>query len=190
MYKKNKWSVQQISDYLHVTPYGVRNTLKQNGSILRNRSEAIRALNITKYHKGTFKIVSRRSLKNEKLKIAGTMMYWGEGTKNGNSVVLSNSDPEMIKLFLKFLRTVCGISENRLRIVLHYYANQEELSLKRYWCRLTRIPLVQFSKSFKHRSLPGSYRQKSVYGTISLRYSDKKLLEVLNSWIHFYSSQL
>jgi len=190
LYIKQTFSVQQIADFLNVTPSKVRYALDKRKIRRRNRSEAIRYLNITKFKKGKFKIRQKLSDSQEKLKIAGAMIYWGEGTKSGNSVTVSNSDPEIIKLFLKFLRKICGISEERLRVVIHRYPDQNENELKKYWIAVTKIPSSQFSKSFLHNKPAGSYRRISQFGTISLRYSDKELLNIINSWIKEYSKKL
>ena len=114
------------------------------------------------------------------------MLYWGEGTKGGNSVVFSNSDPDMIQLFLNFLRVICGIDEKRLRLLLHIYPDQNESKLKKFWSEKTKIPQAQFSKTFCHSGKNGTYKNLSPYGTISLRYSDKLLLNVINDWIKDY----
>lgn len=118
------------------------------------------------------------------------MIYWGEGTKSGNSVVLSNSDPKIIRLFLKFLRVICGVAEKRLRIVIHKYPDHDENKLREFWSNITKIPNSQFCKSFLHNKPTGNYKRISEYGTISLRYSDKTLLEIINRWISEYNEKL
>ncbi len=190
LYLNDKLSVQQIADFLGITIFKVRYILDKRDIQRRNLSQAIKYLNITKFKKGTFKVKDNLDIRQEKLRIAGAMIYWGEGTKFGNSVVLSNSDPGIVKLFLQFLREICGIAENRLRIVLHYYPDQKEEELIRYWMKITKIPRSQFSKSFQHQKLSGSYRRISQFGTVSLRYSDKELLGIINSWIREYSKSL
>ncbi len=37
---------------------------------------------------------------------AGCMLYWAEGEKSRNAVRFSNSDPEMMRFFIAFLRTL------------------------------------------------------------------------------------
>lgn len=113
----------------------------------------------------------------------------GEGTKNGGVVALSNSDPDIIKVFLCFLRRVCGITEDRLRILLHIYKDQNENQLKKFWSSVTTIPLRQFVKTYMHKGKKGTYKNKSHYGTISLRYSDKRLLEYILSCIKKFTKQ-
>lgn len=190
LYLENKFSVQQVADFLNSTSSKVRYVLDKRNIKRRNRSDAIRYLNITKFKKEEFEIKNNINNDQEKLKIAGAMIYWGEGTKSGNSVVLSNTNPKMIKLFLKFLREICGISEKRLRVVLHRYPDQNKDVLKKYWMNITKIPSSQFSKSSLHNKPTGSYKRISPFGTVSLRYSDKKLLNIINSWIDEYGAKL
>ena len=51
---------------------------------------------------------------DKQLKIAGIMLYWAEGSKwsGEKNIDFANSDSEMIKIFLSFLRKICGIDEN------------------------------------------------------------------------------
>lgn len=124
------------------------------------------------------------------LKLAGVMLYWGEGSKKGNSVALANSDPLMVSVFMKFLRDICGIDNERVRATIHYYGDHDPRELLSYWSRITRIPAAQFYKPFLHADTKGTYKKKSQYGTISVQYSDKKLLQLINGWIQEYQNQL
>ena len=191
LYVEDFFSMQQIADMLQISVSKVRYVLEKKNIKRRNVSEAIRLLNITKFKKGQFNIKKELSNKDQLLKIAGIMLYWGEGTKCGGSVVLSNSSPDLIKIFLKFLREICGVSNKRLRALLHIYSDQNEKMLKKYWISVTKIPEDQFSKSFSHqKGKRGSYKKYSSFGTISIRYSDKSLLKIINQWIIEYSRKL
>ena len=190
LYRDKFFSAQQIAEKLNLSSSKVRHILEKNGIKKRKISEAIRYLNITKFNKGTFKIKENLNVQEEKLLIAGVMLYWGEGTKSGNCVTLSNSNPEMIVLYLKFLRNICGVSENRLRVLLHIYSDHDEEKIKHFWSYITKISVSQFSKTFIHKKKSGSYKKNSEYGTISLRYSDKQLLEIINGWIKVSANNL
>jgi hypothetical protein len=191
LYLKDKLSVKQIADLLSITSSKVRYHLDNKQVKRRNRSEAIKYLNLTKFKKEQFVLKNKLNVKDEKLKIAGVMIYWGEGTKKGNTVTLSNSNPKIILLFLKFLRNICGVSDKRLRALIHRYPDQNENNLLNYWSSITGIPKFQFCKSFLHnKASRGTYKNLVEYGTLSLRYSDKFLLEVINSWINDYYNKL
>jgi len=190
-YLKDKLSVKQIADLLSITSAKVRRQLDKEHVKRRNRSEAIKYLNLTKFKKEQFVLKNKLNIKDEKLKIAGVMIYWGEGTKQGNTVTLSNSNPKIILLFLKFLRNICGISDKRLRALIHRYPDQNEKNLLDYWSSITGIPKTQFCKSFLHNKVSrGTYKSLAEHGTLSLRYSDKSLLEMINIWIDEYYNKL
>ena len=38
------------------------------------------------------------------LHVMGCMLFWAEGSKSRNSVKFTNSDPDMLRLFVRFLR--------------------------------------------------------------------------------------
>ena len=125
------------------------------------------------YKKG-FLFLGKRPFGHKKLGILGAALYWGEGTKSfGESreprVVFTNSDPEMIKMFLLFLRTVLKIPEERIRAGIHAY-KQPERELRIYWSKICRLPRKRFyliraiskaSKQKRRKTLP--------YGTLALR---------------------
>ena len=76
-----------------------------------------------------------------------------------------------------FLRKICNVDESRLRILIHYHADQNEENLILFWSRLTKIDRSQFYVSTLHKgSLRGSTKRLK-FGTISLRYSDSLLLQ-------------
>jgi transcriptional regulator with XRE-family HTH domain len=49
------------------------------------------------------------------LYVAGCMLYWAEGDKKRNSVRLSNADPELVRLFVEFLRECFGVLNDDIR---------------------------------------------------------------------------
>ena len=139
--------------------------------------------------------LSKLKAKEEKLKIAGIMLYWAEGAKaqkvlgtNRKRYVidLANSDSEMIKLFLKFLREICGVDEARLRVLLYCYVNQDVDFLKKHWHKVTGISLKQFSKPYVREDFLPEKEGKMEYGLVHIRYSDKKLFLQTQNWIKEY----
>ena len=190
LYVTEHYSMQQIADTFNVSLNKIVYRLDKHSIERRNLSEAIRYLNLVKHQKGDFHVKSKLTNSEEKLKVAGTMLYWGEGTKTGGSVALCNSDPRIIILYLKFLREICGVSEKRLRIGLHIYPDHKAEKLIRYWSTVTGIPKKQFNVPYVHVGRRGTYKRLSKYGTVAVRYSDKKLLATINSWISEYNSIL
>lgn len=130
------------------------------------------------------------SLKQRELKAIGAVLYWGEGYKSEKSggIDFANSDPDMISMFLKFLRGIYQLDESRFRVLLYCYSDQNFRDLIRYWSDLTRIPAAQFTKPY----IRNDYREKGrkmERGLVHIRYSDKKLLRNIKNHIDFYKDR-
>ncbi|MBU4332576.1 hypothetical protein KKD19_05285 [Patescibacteria group bacterium] len=146
---------------------------RENSIILFNKKPA------------SFNVKKRLSIEERELKLAGIMLYWGEGSQwpGETAVDFANSNPGMIKIFLTFLRMICGVADSKLRIYLYCYANQKPKKLMRYWSALTKISLQQFNKPYVRRDFKESKIGKMKYGLIHIRYHDKKLLLLIKKWI-------
>ncbi len=90
------------------------------------------------------------SLDEKEFFIAGAALYWAEGFKKDSRLGFANSDPDMIKFFLKWLIKSCGVSkeEIRLRVGLNISHKDRIEKVEKYWSELTEIPLNQFQKPF------------------------------------------
>jgi hypothetical protein len=60
-----------------------------------------------------------RAREGDPLHYAGCMLYWAEGAKGRNTVNFVNSDPYMLRLFLRFLIKTLGVDRERIRIRLN-----------------------------------------------------------------------
>lgn len=96
----------------------------------------------------------------------------------------------MIKIFLKFLREVCGVDEKRLRVYLYCYSDQSIEILLNYWYKLTNIPKSQFSKPYIRNDFLPEKSGKMKYGLVHIRYADKKLLYQIDNWIKEYCKKI
>ncbi|MEK9167187.1 MAG: hypothetical protein AAB613_00370 [Patescibacteria group bacterium] len=190
LYNEQKLSMQQIADKLRISSSGVRHHLVKHGIDRRNLSEAIFSLNATRFGKEEFTLKSSLTASDRELRIAGIMLYWGEGAKKGGTVNFVNSNPEMIVVFLRFLRIVCGISESRLKALIHLYPDHDEEELLNFWSKVTNMPRTSFYRSFIHVGKVGTYKRRSQYGTLALSYADKRLLNTILVWIDEYKSKL
>ena len=81
-------------------------------------------------------------------KIVVAALYLGEGAKTkGGHVMLGNSDPAIIDLFLKLLRSSYSLDEKKFRCTLQCRADQNTRELERFWSKTTNISLTQFYKA-------------------------------------------
>jgi hypothetical protein len=117
------------------------------------------------------------------LELAAIMLYWAEGCKSDKNtrVDFANSNPEMIRVFINFLRTSFSIDESKLRIYLYCYANQDAHELIEYWSNICSVPVNQFTKPYIRNDFNPLQKRIMEHGLIHIRYSDKSLLsEVKN----------
>lgn len=188
LYIDDKLSMMQIAARLQISSSMVGRILGKNGISKRSISEAITQLNITKFHKTPFQLKSDLSDTENDLKITGIMLYWGEGAKTGGSVKLANSNPDLIRIFLLFLREICGVDEKRIKALIHMYPDQNRRFLEKFWSFVTGIESENFYKPQILAGKIGTYKHKSIYGTATITYSDKKLLKLLLQWIDEYKN--
>ena len=83
--------------------------------------------------------------------ILGVALHWAEGSKGkkeGINVVFCNSNPQMIKLFLKWLQQICKIPKKDivLSIYLHETAVERAEEIRKYWLEVTNFPSAKFQK--------------------------------------------
>ena len=193
LYYTQGLTAQKVGESLGTTSSVVYKFMKRK----RLPRRAIQESNRIRFEKTplSFKIKTDLNLREEHLKIAGIMLYWAEGShkepdksKRPNwTVEFSNSDPVMIRFFLRFLRETCGVEEKRLRIHIYCYADQNLKSLQRFWIRTTRVPFSQFTKPYIREDTKKKYGRETKYGTIHIRYSDKRLLQQIRQWIKEYT---
>lgn len=180
---KEGLSVREIADKLKVSIDSAYYFFRKNNIQRRNRAEAKN--NSYEREKASFNLKNNLSISDKQLRIAGVMLYWGEGSKwQGEKIVdFANSDTDMIKVFLRFLREVCVVNEEKLRVYLYCYANQNQESLISYWSEVTKISKKQFSKPYVRKDYDSNKKGKMKYGLVHIRYADKKLLNLIRTWI-------
>jgi hypothetical protein len=135
-------------------------------------------------------------LNDRDLLIAGIALYWAEGykrpiLKNGkiktyHPVRITNSDPLLIKTFLRFIREVCCVSEEKIRASIRIYEHQNEAYLLNFWQNITGISTNRFGKTYSGVSI-SSQRKRPFnilpYGTIQIGISDTNLYHKIMGWI-------
>ncbi|MBI4039387.1 hypothetical protein HY388_00990 [Candidatus Daviesbacteria bacterium] len=180
LYYKKGLSTREVGEMLDASVRQVIRFMEKNG-LARRKSEESNLLKFLR-QKPSFNLKSALTNKEEKLQIAGLMLYWGEGAKTGQYTVdLANSNPLIIKLFVKMLREIYNISEERLRVLLYCYANQNVQRLISYWVKITGISQKQFSKPYVRQDFLEEKKNKMPHGLIHIRYNDKKLLTLIRS---------
>ncbi len=96
-------------------------------------------------------------------------LYIGEGAQAGDQFSFSNSDPNVIRIWVALLRRNFDIDESKLRCQLAISEGMDEESLKRYWSEVTGIPLNQFIRGSIKKN-PGAKRRDGYKSVCIVHY--------------------
>jgi hypothetical protein len=103
-------------------------------------------------------------ISNRDLFVAGFFLYWAEGGKTGSgTLTFANTDPEMIKVFVRWL-DLLGVSKDRLKIKLHLYKDMNIYKEIKFWSKKLAVDRSQFSKSYVKDSLFAELTYKNGFG--------------------------
>jgi transcriptional regulator with XRE-family HTH domain len=104
-------------------------------------------------------------LNDREILIAGAVAYWCEGAKNkpyrrDDRVIFMNSDPALIKFFLRFLEAAGTEREDLIYSVqIHETADVE--AAQRFWLDITRADPAQFRRPTLKRHNPKTLRKNT-----------------------------
>jgi predicted transcriptional regulator len=112
----------------------------------------------------------KKARQNSKLHLIGCMLYWAEGAKARNGIYFANSDPDMMRLFIRFLREELGVADYRISLLIHCHtdAPDEVRRIEQYWLETLNLPASALNKT---QVKTGSLTRKNIleYGVCSIR---------------------
>jgi len=143
------------------------------------RNQKFRQIRIEAQNKG------RQRVKNKDWEfLLGCMLYWAEGTKSRNALSLSNSDPDLLLAFKKFLNNSLDISNNDIVLSINCYINNgiDLEEIERYWLNYLGLNKNNIRKTTivkKHDMSTGRRKNKLKYGVGRLNvYNVLKIQEI------------
>jgi hypothetical protein len=133
--------------------------------------------------KGVYEKASKDigNFSKRELFLTGLFLYWGEGTKSSNSsTVLTNTNPAMIKFFIKWLE-LFNVTRKDLKIKLHLYSDMDIKRSLDFWSKELRIPISQFRKPYIKKTSSKSVTYKNGFGkgTCCVMFGDRDLWEYI-----------
>ncbi|MAZ41128.1 hypothetical protein CL654_03360 [bacterium] len=111
----------------------------------------------------------------------GIGLYWGEGNKKDRYALrLGNTDPALIKKYLKFIKKFYNIPQEKLRFGIQVFSDTPQKQALNYWKKVLGVDGSQFIKTVITPSRgKGSYRTKVKYGVLTVYISNKKLRNIV-----------
>lgn len=132
------------------------------------------------------------SLKSVKLnkslaKIFCALLYWAEGAKSGTSVSFTNSDPVLIKTFIKLLSKGFGIKADKLKALLHLHSYHNQAKQINFWSAVSGIPKKSISLYNKANS--GKSKKQGYPGCFAVRYYNVKVQKELEFCYNLFAKK-
>jgi hypothetical protein len=134
----------------------------------------------------------RLARSGEPLHLAGCMLYWAEGSKDRNQLRFSNSDPEMVRFFVTFLKTYFALEDADIRIKCHLFADHadRQREVERFWLNVAGVPESCLRKSMVNVYSRHSQRKrcnKLPYGTCHVVVSRTRVTQSIYGAIQEYA---
>lgn len=96
--------------------------------------------------------------------IAGCMLYWAEGTKSQNHVTFVNTDPDMVKFFLSFLRKYFGLANEKIAMSIFCYTDFRTLEeIQAYWLQKLELEPSCLRKCYVDYDVRSTKKRKTKY---------------------------
>lgn len=119
-------------------------------------------------------------------------LYWGEGAKDKNTCGLSNANPNLLKTFVRFLRTYFPGEKIIAKVQCFTNNGLTVNDIEQYWADTLSIPREDFRKGHVNIVSIASKNKKPTnrlpYGTLTIRVSSTKVVQHIFGAIEEYGN--
>lgn len=206
-YRKQGKSIKWITDKLGVTKDTVSRWTRD--IVLTDEQEAILSAENERYEaqkKGAKanEVKARRNRRRyqeegrakaregDRLHHAGCMLYWAEGHKSRVELGFSNSDPQMMGFYMRFIRDSLKVKESKISVTLIFYLNQgySQEEIEAFWLDILTISASNMNKSSILKQKPDSNQKsgKLPYGMCKVSVSSVKHIQHVYGAIQEYAN--
>lgn len=134
-------------------------------------------------------------ISKKELFLMGVALYWAEGSKEkshypGSGVQFSNSDANMVRLFLKWLSEICSVPKEKISFDIYIHESNKNRTDKviDYWSKSTGFDRKYFQHIYFKRNKIRTKRKnigESYYGLVRVRVkTSSDLNRKIAGWIN------
>lgn len=122
----------------------------------------------------------------------GCMLYWAEGAKSRNQLGFSNSDPEMVRTFVNFLRAYIPLRDEEIRLTCNLFADhvERQREVENFWLEVARLRLSSLCRSIVNvysKYSAKKRRNKLPYGTCKIVVNRTSVVQSIYGAIQEYA---
>lgn len=126
-------------------------------------------------HKRRSEIASIRSrarsqipeLIRDPLWLAGVILYWAEGSKSSGHVAMANSDPRVLRLFIRW--SIAFLHPAGFSLHLHLHEGNDEGASRAFWVDETGLTEANFHKTFIKPKGTGHRKNHLAHGICTVK---------------------
>jgi predicted transcriptional regulator len=130
--------------------------------------------------------------RHDPLHVQGCMLYWAEGAKRRNSVILSNADAGLVEVFIRFLRACYGVTDERVTLSVNCFLGNGLTidEIHDWWLRQLELPALCLRAPSVNRLSSASKRLKGhvlPYGTARVAVHSTFIVQSIYGAIQEYA---
>jgi hypothetical protein len=158
------------------------------GPIVAGELKAERARAVRRRYQDEGRLLARE---RDATYAAGCMLHWAEGDKCRNAVGMSNSDPEVLMFFARFLREHFGVSGEDMRLSCNLFADHHDRQheIEDFWLARLELPRSSLRKTRVNAYSKHSLKKRTnklPYGTCKLRVHSTRIVQTIYGSIQEY----
>jgi hypothetical protein len=126
----------------------------------------------------------RRAREHDAGYAAGCMLFWAEGSKDRNSFKVVNSDPDLLALVTRFLRTYFGVEDSQIRIRCNLFADHisRQQEIESFWLAKLELPPSSLRRSAVNAYSKYSQKKRTnklPYGTCEIVVNRTRIVQTI-----------
>lgn len=130
------------------------------------------------------------ALMSDPVWLAGTALYWAEGSKTRNKLSMANTDPRALLLFITWVRGFL-IPDAEFRLHLHLHVGNDEQAAKSHWRSALDLPQAKFHKTFIKPAGTGHRKNSHLHGVCTVRVlKSADAFQTIAGWLQVLPTKL
>lgn len=134
----------------------------------------------------------RLARERDPLHLQGVMLYWAEGAKRRNAVLLSNADSDLLTVFRRFLRDCYAVVDEQIALTVNCHLGNGLTidDIHDWWLARLKLPEICLRKPAINRVSAASKRRKGhvlPYGTARLGVHSTFIVQSIYGAIQEYA---
>jgi transposase-like protein len=177
---------------IKLTPAQEQELLRRNPAYNRQLSgTAIQAANRRSERRAYQEEGRSLARQGDSIHVAGCMLYWAEGEKDRNALRFYNSDPEMVRFFVFFLKKYFDLRDEEIKITCNLFADhvQRQREIEQFWLDVAQLSARSLCKSYVNVYSKHSKKKRTnrlPYGTVRVTVSRTRVIQSIYGSIQQY----